>query len=177
MSDTLQLGKRAFSEVYPGWPGSRVVANLDAGLIRVDDVKGWTAQVYGVGQVGDVVDLNVGTFRLDIIDQPLIALGATSGLMKGKILGLFYRYKTVGGLEYVSDFVIGPRDGDTPLNNYPGDPARCGSRRRPGCAAECGRCPHPLRLGAGMGRPGIGRIGRQCPDAGRARDLHGDAVP
>ncbi|MGN8549356.1 hypothetical protein ACQPTN_33850 [Bradyrhizobium sp. 13971] len=121
VSDALQLGKRAFSEVYPGWPGSRVVANLDAGLIRVDDVKGWTAQVYGVGQVGDVVDLNVGTFRLDIINQPLIAFGATSGLMKGKILGLFYRYKTVGGMEYVSDFVIGPRDGDTPLNNYPGD--------------------------------------------------------
>ncbi|MGY3586020.1 hypothetical protein ACVIGB_004920 [Bradyrhizobium sp. USDA 4341] len=121
VSDALQLGKRAFSDVYPGWPGARVVANLDAGLIRVDDVKGWTAQVYGVGQVGDVVDLNVGTFRLEIINQPLIAFGATSGLMKGKIIGLFYRYKTVGGMEYVSDFVIGPRDSDTPLNNYPGD--------------------------------------------------------
>jgi hypothetical protein len=121
ISDALQLGKRAFSEVYPGWPGEHVVVNLDAGLIRIDDVKGWTAQVYGVGQVGDVWDLNVGSYRLDVIDCPLIAFGATSGLMKGKILGLFYRYKTVGGIEYVTDFVIAPRNNTSPLNNYPGD--------------------------------------------------------
>ncbi len=121
ISDKLQLGKRSFREVYPGWPGERVLANLDAGLIRIDDVKGWTAQAYGVGQIGNVWDLNVGTFRLDIINCPLVAFGAVSGVMKGRILGLFYRYKTVAGIEYVTDFAIGPRDNDTPLNNYPGD--------------------------------------------------------
>ncbi len=121
VSDKLQLGKKAFGEVYPGWPGTHVLANLDAGLIRIDDVKGWTAQAYGIGELGDVLDLNTGTFRLDIIDCPLIAFGAISGLMKGRILGLFYRYKTVGGAEYVSDFVIGPRAKDKLLNNYPGD--------------------------------------------------------
>lgn len=120
-SHPLQIGKRPFREVYPGWPGEHVLANLDAGLIHVDDVKGWTAQVYGVGQIGDVWDLNVGSFRLDIIDCPLIAFGAASGLMKGRILGLFYRYKTIGGTEYVSDFVIAPRDEGEPLNNFPGD--------------------------------------------------------
>jgi hypothetical protein len=41
--------------------------------------------------------------------------------MKGKVLGLFYRYKTVGGVDYVSDFLIAPRDRATPLNNYPGN--------------------------------------------------------
>ena len=71
--------------------------------------------------MGDVWDFNVGTFRLDVIDTKLIAFGATSGLMKGRILGLFYRYKTVGGMEYVSDFVIAPREAGKPLNNYPGD--------------------------------------------------------
>jgi hypothetical protein len=121
VSDSLQLGKRSFKEVYPEWPGEHVVANLDAGLIRIDDVKGWTAQVYGVGQVGEVWDLNVGTFRLDIIGRPLIAFGAISGLMKGQITGLFYRYKSIAGVEYVTDFVIGPRNSKTPLNNYPGD--------------------------------------------------------
>jgi hypothetical protein len=121
VSDRRQLRKKPFRDVYPGWPGKRVLANLDAGLIRIDNVKGWTAQVYGIGQIGDVVDLNVDTFRLDIINCPLIAFGAASGTMKGRILGLFYRYKTVGGVEYVSDFVIGPRDKKTPLNNYPGD--------------------------------------------------------
>ncbi len=121
VSDKLQLGKKNFGEVYPGWPGQHVLANLDAGLIHIDDVKGWTAQVYGIGELGDVLDLNVGSFRLDIINRPLIAFGAMSGLMKGRILGLFYRYKTVGGAEYVTDFVIGPREKDKPLNNYPGD--------------------------------------------------------
>jgi len=121
VSDELQIGKRSFKDVYPGWPGERVLANLDAGLIRLDNVQGWTSQVYGVGQIGPVWDLNVGTFRLDIIGCPLIAFGSASGLMKGRIFGLFYRYKTVGGIEYVSDLVIGPRDVKTPLNNYPGD--------------------------------------------------------
>ena len=121
VSDGGQLGKQAFKDVYPGWPGERVLANLDAGLIRIDDIKGWTAQAYGIGEIGEIWDLNVDTFRLDIIGCPLIAFGAASGLMKGKILGLFYRYKTVGGMEYVTDFVIGPRDVATPLNNYPGD--------------------------------------------------------
>ena len=121
ISDTLQLGKRPFKEVYPGWPGERTVANLDAGLIRVDDVTAWTAQTYGIGQIADVWDLNVGSFRLDVINWPLVAFGATSGTMKGRILGLFYRYKTVGGMEYVTDFVIGPRDSNTILNNFPGN--------------------------------------------------------
>ncbi|MER9191223.1 hypothetical protein [Mesorhizobium australicum] len=117
----LQLGKRPFNEVYPGWPGDRVLANLDAGLIRIDDVTGWTAQIYGIGEMGELWDLNVDSFRLDAINRPVIGYGSVSGLMKGKILGLFYRYKSVGGVDYISDFVLGPRDAATPLNNYPGD--------------------------------------------------------
>ncbi|MDQ0563230.1 hypothetical protein QO004_005039 [Rhizobium mesoamericanum] len=121
ISDPRQLGKVPFGEAYPGWSGYRVVSNLDAGLVRIDDVKGWTAQAYGIGEIGDVWDLNVDTFRLDLINCPLVAFGAMSGLMKGRILGLFYRYKSVGGTDYVTDLVVGPRDRDTPLNNYPGD--------------------------------------------------------
>jgi hypothetical protein len=121
VSDERQLGKVPFGKAYPGWPGHRVLANLDAGLVRIDDVKGWTAQAYGIGEMGDVWDLNVDTFRLDIINCPLVAFGAVSGLMKGRILGLFYRYKSVGGTDYVTDLLIGPRDADSPLNNYPGD--------------------------------------------------------
>ncbi|WP_242181819.1 hypothetical protein [Sphingomonas sp. CARO-RG-8B-R24-01] len=121
VSDPRQLGKVPFEEAYPGWTAHRSVSNLDAGLIRLDDVAGWTAQVYGIGEIGDVVDLNVDTFRLDLIDCPLVAFGAVSGMMKGRILGLFYRYKSVGGTDYVTDLVIAPRDGETALNNYPGD--------------------------------------------------------
>lgn len=121
MSDGKQLGKVPFNKAYPGWNGYRVLSNLDAGLVRIDDVKGWTAQAYGIGEIGDVWDLNVDTFRLDLIDCPLIAFGSVSGVMKGRIFGLFYRYKSVGGTDYVTDLLIGPRDGQTPLNNYPGD--------------------------------------------------------
>ena len=41
--------------------------------------------------------------------------------MQGRIEALFYRYKSVGGFEYVSDFLIGPRDGDTGFGTHPGD--------------------------------------------------------
>lgn len=115
------LGRRPFAEVYPGWPGDRTVANLDAGLVRIDDVGGWTAQVYGMGEVGQIWDLNARSFRLDVIGCPLVAYGAASGMLKGRILGLFYRYKTVGGIDYVSDFAIGPRGVDEPLGTLPGD--------------------------------------------------------
>jgi hypothetical protein len=29
-----ELGNMRFADVYDGWPGERVLANLDAGLIR-----------------------------------------------------------------------------------------------------------------------------------------------
>ena len=121
VSDNRQLTKKPFDEIYQGWPGKRAVANLDAGLIEIDDVKGWSAQVYGVGEIGEIWDLNVDTFRLDVIETPVVAFGAASGVMKGKILGLFYRYKAVGGIDYVTDFLITARDAATGLNHFPGD--------------------------------------------------------
>jgi len=121
VSHQLQLSKMPFSEVYPGWPGQDVMSNLDAGLVRIDDVKGWTAQVYGIGEIGPVWDLNASSFRLDIINCPLVGFGGAGGRMTGRILGLFYRYKTVGGVEYVSDFVIGRRPGSETMNNVPGN--------------------------------------------------------
>ena len=39
----------------------------------------------------------------------LRSVGAATGEMLGEIQGLFYRYKTGGGFEYVSDLFIGPR--------------------------------------------------------------------
>ena len=49
------------------------------------------------------------------------AFGCASGRrLLGAIAALFYRYKSVGGLEYVADFLIGSRD-DKPLLTQPGD--------------------------------------------------------
>jgi hypothetical protein len=115
-----QLGKRLFKDVYPGWPGSRSFVNLDAGLIRIDDLNYWTAQVFGIGELGDPVDLNTDTISLDLIGCPVRAFGGGSGELFGEIQALFYRYKSIGGFEYISDLLIGPRD-DKPLDTQPGD--------------------------------------------------------
>ena len=40
--------------------------------------------------------------------------------MFGEIAALFYRFKSVGGFEYVSDFLIGPRGPATSLGTHPG---------------------------------------------------------
>jgi len=116
-----QLGKKPFQDVYPGWPGRHTYSNLDAGLIYVDDVANWTAQVFGIGELDAPVDLNTQTISLDLIGCPVRAFGAASGELNGEIKALFYRYKSIGGFEYVSDLLIGPRDGSHPLATRPGD--------------------------------------------------------
>lgn len=103
------LGKKLFKDVYPGWPALRAYANLDAGLVHINDLSYWTSQVFGVGEIDDPVDLNIDTISLDLIGCPVRAFGAASGEMFGEIHALFYRYKAVGGFEYISDLLIGPR--------------------------------------------------------------------
>ncbi|MGB8212014.1 MAG: hypothetical protein WCE68_00515 [Anaerolineales bacterium] len=115
-----QVGKRLFKDVYPGWPGSHSFVNLDAGLIRVDDLDYWTAQVFGIGELADPLDLNTDSISLDLIGCPVRAFGGASGELSGEIQALFYRYKSIGGAEYISDLLIGPR-ADKPLNTHPGD--------------------------------------------------------
>jgi hypothetical protein len=113
-TDVNQIGKKPFQEVYLGWPGARVYSNLDAGLIRIDDVNYWTAQVFGVGEIADPVDLNTDTISLDLIGCPVRAFGGASGELIGEIQALFYRYKSIGGFDYISDLLIGPRHAELP---------------------------------------------------------------
>ena len=119
-SSPRQLRRAAFEEVYREWPGKNVFVNLDVGLIEVDDLRQWTSQIYGVGPVGPLADLSTINLTLDIIGCPVRAYGCASGPLFGKIGALFYRFKTVGGFEYVADFLIGSR-GDEPLATRPGD--------------------------------------------------------
>jgi hypothetical protein len=121
-TDVNQIGKKPFEQVYPGWPGSRVYSNLDAGLIRIDDVNAWTAQVFGVGEIAEPVDLNMDTISLDLIGCPVRAFGGASGELIGEIQALFYRYKSIGGFDYVSDLLIGPRHTGNPVHNKDQDP-------------------------------------------------------
>lgn len=115
------LTRKAFGEVYEGWPAKNVFIDLDAALIDVDDVNRWTTQIYGVGPIGKLADLSADNLSLRLIGCPVRAFGAASGDMRGEIAALFYRFKSVGGFEYVSDFLIGPREGSTSLGTHPGD--------------------------------------------------------
>jgi len=110
-TDARSLRKLPFAEAYPGWTGTNSHANLDAGLIRVDDSTRWTSQVYGIGEFGELADLSTDTLSLDLVGRPVCAYGAASGLMEGEVQALFYRYRTVGGADYVADLLIGPRAG------------------------------------------------------------------
>jgi hypothetical protein len=109
-----------FSEVYPGWPARSIYVNMDVGLIDVDNVNDWTAKLKDGSTMGQMVDLSVVDFPLSLIGRHVRGYGAASQLMLGEIQALFYRYKSRGGFEYVSDFFIGPR---TPTKLDPKPPA------------------------------------------------------
>lgn len=109
VSDRKQIAKKPFSQAYDGWPGTHVLSNLDAGLVRVDDVSQWTTQIVGLGSVDRPADLTTDTITLDLIGCPVCAFGGASGPLLGQIDALFYRYKSVGGMDYVADLLIGPR--------------------------------------------------------------------
>jgi hypothetical protein len=109
VSSPRQLTRIAFTDLYPGWPGRDLLVNLDVGLIDIDDVDGWTAQVRDVGTIEPIADLSVSTVSLSLIGCCVRGSGAASGVMLGEIQALFYRYKSQSGLDYVADVFIGPR--------------------------------------------------------------------
>jgi len=81
--ERLQLRRLPFQKVYPNWAGKDVYVNLDVGLIRIDDLTQWTAQVYGVGTVGPMADLAADNFSLRLIDAPVRAYGCASRHLRG----------------------------------------------------------------------------------------------
>jgi hypothetical protein len=115
-----QYGKGKFVDLYPGWHGTNLIVNNDVGLIEIDDLSVWKTEVFGIGQINELKDLNTSNISLNLIPKKVSAFGAVSKEMKGEIIALFYRYKSVGGVEYVSDYLIGGRDGQA-LNIHHGD--------------------------------------------------------
>ena len=126
-----QLTRLPFTEVYRDCPGRDVYLNLDSGLIDIDNVSAWTAQVHGIGTLGPLADLNPSQMKLSLVGCRVLGFGAASGRMEGEITALLYRYKSVGGFEYLADFLIGPRAG-----RESGETAR--TRRQPGLLTRPG---------------------------------------
>jgi hypothetical protein len=114
-----QLTRKLFSQVYPEFSGRKSYVNLDVGLVALDDINAWTKNVFRLPPVGHLADMYEQSLTLRLIDQPVVAYGAASGLLRGKIKALFYRYRSVGGYDYVGDFLIAPDSGSP--STQPGD--------------------------------------------------------
>jgi hypothetical protein len=106
------------ADCYPEFPSRRTYVNLDVGLCELEDASRWTSRAYGLPPVGAVAELNEANIRLQLVDAKVVAHGAASGPLEGRIKALFYRYKSVAGFDYVSDFLIAPSGGD---GTQPGD--------------------------------------------------------
>jgi hypothetical protein len=119
-SSEKQLTRLGFQEIYCDWPGREVYLHLDIGLIEVSDKTQWTAQVYGIGEIGPIIDLSVRNISLKLISARVRAYGCASRQMFGQISALFYRYKAIGGFEYIADFLIGPRCQDDSVRQLDG---------------------------------------------------------
>ncbi|MDH7460788.1 hypothetical protein QEG73_05840 [Chitinophagaceae bacterium 26-R-25] len=115
------LGHISFEKLYNGWSAPNTVVNADIGLIEIDNIKYWKTDVFNIGTLQSVFNLSTTNLSLNLIGKAVTAFGAASGLLNGEISALFYRYKSVGGLDYISDFLIGAKDHATGLATKHGD--------------------------------------------------------
>lgn len=118
---SINIGNSLFQAVYDDWIQPKLFVNVDVGLIEVDDINIWKTDIYGLGPLGEVLDINARNISLQLIGTEVAAHGAVSGNLSGEIAALFFRYKSIGGYEYVADFLIGPSKGQTTLNTKHGD--------------------------------------------------------
>jgi hypothetical protein len=114
-SSDLQIGKVPFAKMYPTLKGKSVFLNVDIGLVEINDVSQWKTEIFTIGQFDELIDLDTNNITLRLINQRVTGFGAASGeKIEGEIQALFYRYKSIGGFEYVCDFLIGPRTKEVP---------------------------------------------------------------
>lgn len=119
-SSSKQLTRLPFTTVYGDFAGKRTWLTLDIGLVEIADLNDWTSQVYGLGLVGALADLSERNISLRLVEARTVAYGAYSGRLQGRIKALFYRHRSIGGYDDVSDFLIAP-DPDYPFQTQPGD--------------------------------------------------------
>ena len=113
--------RRSLQSLYPGVAGTRADLSQDAGLIELASVEQWTTQLFGLGVLGDLIDLNVDTLALSLIGCPVRAFGAATGHMFGAVMALFHRWRSVGGVDQIAELLIGPRPGSSGVQSRPGD--------------------------------------------------------
>jgi hypothetical protein len=106
-------GQFPFSRVYESLSEAQANLEFDAGMVRLDDLNAVTSQIFGIGEPGPAVELSPASTGLDLIGLPVKSSGCISGVISGKIDGLFYRYRTAEGQDTICELLIGPRN-DSP---------------------------------------------------------------
>jgi hypothetical protein len=109
VSSSFGVSRSLMRDVFPTWPGVRTLLNFDAGLIRIDDVRDWTAQVFGIGEIGETFNATEQSLTLDLVGCPVRAFGGASGVIEGEIQAFFFRYESLAGYGRTTDLLIGPR--------------------------------------------------------------------
>jgi hypothetical protein len=138
-----KLTRLPFADVYEDLPMRRTWLTLDAGLVEVADANDWTSDVYGLGEVGPLADLSDHNISLRLIGAEVVAYGAASGRLEGKIRALFYRHRSLGGYDDVSDFLIAPSPGN---QTRPGDSGTIWHLQTPNEDASRGPVLRPLAM-------------------------------
>lgn len=118
-SSERQVTRKPFSEVYPEFVARRTFLTLDAGLIEIENLDDWTSQIYGLPPVGELANLSERNIGTRLINAEVVAHGAASGALYGRIAALFFRHRSVGGYDDVTDFLIAPLPGQP--HSQPGD--------------------------------------------------------
>jgi hypothetical protein len=109
------------AEIYPGFAGRDARLTLDASLVKLDSISACTSQYLGVGRMGPPVDLSADKMSLNLIGCPVFTELPGGVRVAGKVHGLFYRHATVGGVDALAEFLIGPRSRDESVETRPGD--------------------------------------------------------
>jgi hypothetical protein len=121
----IAVDRLLMNTVFPEWAGARTYLTLDAGLVRIENIHDWTSQAYGIGEIGEVFDATSQSVTLDLVGCAVRAFGGASGVAEGEIRALFFRYQSLGGFDYATDVLIGPRRGhkgaQAPPLTRPGD--------------------------------------------------------
>jgi hypothetical protein len=112
-----QLTRLPFNQVYPSFTARQSYLSLDVGLVELNNINDWTQNTYGLPAVGFIADLYEQNLTLRLIDRPVVAFGAATGLLRGTIKALFYRYRSVGGYDYIADLLIAPNQ-NTPHSRH-----------------------------------------------------------
>jgi hypothetical protein len=117
-SGGIAVDRQPMSAIFPHWGGANDYLTLDAGLIRIDDINDWTAQVYGIGEIGELFNATEFSLTLDMIACPVRAFGATSGILEGQIAALFFQYESASSSAYATDVLIAPRANLDPRKHH-----------------------------------------------------------